>query len=363
MSTTPTTPDPAPRNRFRPVLWFLVGLVLVDAVVIAFRDTWEQHSPDDYAEKLTGCRSRPHDFVLAGGSPVAEGLDPDVVAGIRWRGRELRDGYAIGLSGATTSETYYAVVHGCPTPPRLLVYGITASDINDARQEPHGTYSLMTVADWAEWVRTKPETTEWVTRHYFQGRLAHCWATFRYRHGIRMWAAAMADEWFPGCCPEATGEAHKLLRYAAALRAGNGYAPDEGFVSYRYDEAKVVGRKLPPFGFLDRYRTGSHLKYLHKLADWAAAGNTDLVLLDMPVTEDLEKKFPAAVAEYRQRLSEFEANRGVTVLRATRQAVGLGDQHFADLIHLNAVGARVLSEWLRDRLAELDRRRGEGDRP
>ncbi|HET6573999.1 MAG TPA: hypothetical protein VFG68_10385, partial [Fimbriiglobus sp.] len=53
----------------------------------------------------------------------------------------------------------------------------------------------------------------------------------------------------------------------------------------------------------------------------------------------------------------------VTVLRATREAVGLTDRHFADLIHLNAVGARMLSEWLRDRLAELDRRRGEGDRP
>lgn len=355
--------DPPPRNRFRPVVWFLVGLVLVDVIVVTFRDTWERHSPDDYAEKLAGCRFRPRDFVLAGGSPVAEGLDPAVVAGVHWRGSELRDGYAIGLSGATTSETYHAVVHGCPTPPRLLVYGITASDINDARQEHHGPYSLMTAGDWAEWVRTKPETAEWVTRHFVQGRLSRCWAAFRYRHGIRMWAAATADDYFPGCCPEATKEARANLRYTAAIRSGNGYAPNEGFVSYRYDEAKVYGRKLPPFGFLDKYRTEAHLRYLHKLTDWAAAGGADLVLLDMPVTEDLENKFPAAVAEYQRRLAEFEADRGVTVLRATRQAVGLGDRHFADLIHLNADGARALSAWLRDWLAELDRRRGEGDRP
>lgn len=359
-STTPVTP---PRSWFRPVAWFVVGLVLVDAVVVSFRDTWERHSPDDYAEKLDGCRSRPRDFVLVGGSPVAEGLDPDVVSGVRWRGEELRDGYAIGLSGATTSETYYAVVHGCPTPPRLLVYGITASDVNDARQEHHGPYSLMTAGDWAEWVRTKPETAEWVTRHFVQGRLSRCWAAFRYRHGIRMWAAATADDHFPGCCPEATTEARRYLRYSTALRTGNGYAPDEGFASYRYDEAKVVGRKLPPFGFLDKYRTGSHLKYLHKLTDWTAAGGTDFILLDMPVTEDLETKFPAAVAEYQRRLAEFEADRGVKVLRANREAVGLDDRHFADLIHLNAVGARKLSAWLRDRLAELDLRRGEGDRP
>ena len=357
------TPDPSPRSRFRPVIWLVVGLALVDAVVVSFRDVWERHSPDDYSEKLDGCQSRPRDFVLAGGSPVAEGLDPAVVAGIHWRGEELQNGYAIGLSGATTSETYHAVVHGCPTPPRLLVYGITASDINDARQEHHGPYSLMTVSDWAGWLRTKPETAEWVTRHYVQGRLSRCWAAFRYRHGIRMWAAATADDWFPGCCPEATQEARRLLRYSAAIRNGNGYAPDEGFVSYRYDEAKVFGRKLPPFGFLDKYRTGAHLRYLHKLTDWAAAGGTELVLLDMPVTEDLENKYSAAVAKYQRRLAEFEADRGVTVLRATREAVGLNDSHFADLIHLNAVGARTLSGWLRDRLAELDRRRGEGDRP
>jgi hypothetical protein len=345
------------------VLWLVVGLVLVDCVVVAFRDTWERHSPDDYAEKLTALRARPRDFVLAGGSPVAEGLDPDLVAGLRWRGEELRDGYAVGLSGATTTETYHAVTHGCPTPPRLLVYGITASDINDARQEPHGPYSLMTVGDWAEWVRTNPESAEWVTRRFVQGRLARGWAAFRYRHGIRMWAAATADDWFPGCCPEATAEARERLRYSAALRAGNGYAPADGFVDSRYDEAKETGRYLPPFGFLDKYRTGSHLKYLHKLADWAAAGGADLVLLDMPATADLEERFPNAVAEYRKRLAEFEAERGATVLRAGREAVGLDDRHFADLIHLNGDGARILSMWLRGRLVELDRRRGEGDRP
>jgi hypothetical protein len=361
--TPAPAPEPAARNRFRPAAWFLAALVLVDCGVVLFRDTWQRHSPDDYTEKLNGCRSRPRNFVLAGGSPVAEGLDPDVEAGVRWRGVELRDGYAIGLSGATTTETYYAVTHGCPTPPRLLVYGITASDLNDARQEPHGPYSLMTVADWAEWVRTKPESAEWVTRHFFQGRLARCWAAFRYRHGIRMWAAATADRWFPGYCPEAAKEAGELRRYSAALRSGNGYSPAEGFVSSRYDEAKATGRKLPPFGFLDKYRTGSHLKYLHKLADWAAAGGTDLVLLDMPVTADLEAKFPAAMAEYGRRLAEFESDRKVTVLRATRRAVGLDDGHFADLIHLNGEGARKLSAWLRDRLAEIDRRRGGGDRP
>ena len=37
---------------------------------------------------------------------------------------------------------------------------------------------------------------------------------------------------------------------------------------------------------------------------------------------------------------------------ATREAVGLTDQHFADLIHPNADGAAVLSAWVK---RELDR--------
>ncbi len=33
------------------------------------------------------------------------------------------------------------------------MYGITASDINDARHEPHGPAALMTAGDWLRWVR------------------------------------------------------------------------------------------------------------------------------------------------------------------------------------------------------------------
>ena len=68
----------------------------------------------------------------------------------------------------------------------------------------------------------------------------------------------------------------------------------------------------------------------------------------MPVTADLEAKYAAAVAEFRTRLAEVESRRGVKVVRATRDAVGLGDGDFADLIHLNHIGAKKLSTWVRD---------------
>ncbi|MGL6096700.1 MAG: hypothetical protein ACRC7O_13000, partial [Fimbriiglobus sp.] len=206
MNPTPIPPEPL-RRRLRTPLLVLLALAVIDVGVRATADVWERHSPDDYAERLAGCRREPRDFVLVGGSPVSEGLDPDVIAGVRWRGERLTNGYAMGLPGATTSEVFHAVVRGCPTPPKLLVYGITASDINDARNEPHGPASLMTWADLPGWYAARPKSSEWVTRHFLQARLSRAWAAYHHRHGMRMAAALAADRAVPGCCPDAAREA------------------------------------------------------------------------------------------------------------------------------------------------------------
>jgi hypothetical protein len=334
--------------------YVLLALAGVDLFLLAFRDTWERHSPDDYAARLAGCRQRPRDFVFVGGSPVSEGIDADLVAGVRWRGEPLADGYALGLPGGTTSEFYHAVKHGCPTPPKLLIYGITASDLNDSRHEPHGPASLMSVGDVAAWATTRPDSREWVVRTYLREQASRAWSLYRYRHGIRMWAAIQADTVFPGSCPDALREAAELRNHADALHRGNGYAPAAGFVTRRYDVVKEVGAPLPPFTFFDRYKTGSHLTCLQRLIGWAGERGTALVLVDMPVTADLEAEQPAAFAEYRLLLADVERS-GVPVVRAHRDAVGITDAGFADTIHLNGVGAKKLSLWVRDRLEDLGR--------
>ena len=339
----------------RPAAYLLLALAGLDAAVLATADTWDRHSPDDYAARVAGCARRRQDFVFVGGSPVSEGIDPALVAGVRWRGKALGHGYALGLPGGTTSEFYHAVAHGCPEPPALLVYGITASDLNDSRHEPHGPASLMTPADVAEWAGSRPDSRGWVVRTYARETLSRAWSLYRYRHGIRMWAALAAEETFPGSCPEAAREARELRDYADALREGSGYAPAAGFVTRRYDVVKEVKATLPPFKFLDRYKTGSHLTYLYRLVGWARERGTALVLVDMPVTADLEARHPAAFAEYRARLGGVERETGVTVIRAHRDAVGITDAGFADTIHLNGVGARLLSRWVRDRLEEVGR--------
>jgi hypothetical protein len=339
-------------DRNRVAVLFVVLLVITDWAVGLFAPVWERHSPDDYAARVMACAREPRDLVFVGGSPVAEAIDPDRIAGVSRDGKPLASVYALGLSGGTTSDFYHAVLRGCPTPPRVLVYGITASDLNDSRNEPHGPYSLMASGDLVRWARLRPDSAEWVTRHFVQARVGQASNLFRYRHGIRMWAATEADRQIPGSCPETIREADELRERADLLRTGNGYAPARGFAVGSYAAVKAAGMAPKGFPYLAKFHTGSHLKYLHLLIDWCEQRGVELILIDIPVTADLETMHTAAFAEYRERLAEVEEARGVRVIRATREVVGLMDAHFADLIHMNRNGARLFSDGVRATLAE-----------
>jgi hypothetical protein len=71
----------------------------------------------------------------------------------------------------------------------------------------------------------------------------------------------------------------------------------------------------------------------------------------MPVTEELEEiRHPEIFAQYRATLADVARERGVRVIWASRQAVGLEVAHFADLIHLNEAGSQRLADWVRRQL-------------
>ncbi|HEY3789013.1 MAG TPA: hypothetical protein VGL71_09170 [Urbifossiella sp.] len=346
--TVPAAPPAASFwKRNRTIILFILLLIAADLGIGMLSPLWERHSPDDYALKIRGCAREPRDLVFVGGSPVAEGIDPDCIAGISRNGRSLNSVYAMGLSGGTTSDFYHALLRGCPTPPHVLVYGITASDLNDGRNEPHGPYSLMTWGDLGRWVRLRPESREWAVRHFTLSRIGQMSNLFRYRHGIRMWAACEADERIPGSCPDAMREADELRERADRLQIGNGYAPARGYSVGNYAAVKAAGLAPTHFPYLAKYRTGAHIKYLHLIIDWCVTNDVELILMDMPTTADLETIHAAEFAEFRSRLAEVQRDRGVKVIHASLDAVGLNDAHFADLIHMNLDGARIFSEWVK----------------
>jgi hypothetical protein len=363
VKTVTVVPAPAPAGaqrapgflvRNRAVVLFVLLLLVGDFGVGLLAPVWERHSPDDYTARLTGCAERPRDLVFVGGSPVAEDIDPEVIAGVVWRGRPLADVYALGLPGGTASDVYYATIRACPTPPRVLVYGATASDLNDDRNEPHGTSALLSPGDAVELMEMRPDAAWWVIRHYLEGKLTKAANIYRYRHGIRMWAALQADGLFPGSCPDAVRQAIEQRDHADDLAGGSGYAPYRLYAGVTYEQIKAAGKPAPPFSFLTQFRTGSHLKYVYKLADWCRANGVELVVVDMPATVDLEVRYAPEFAEYRTRLAAVERASGVIVIRDTR-ACGLTDEQFADLIHLTPAGCRKFSAWLRGKLEEVGR--------
>jgi hypothetical protein len=338
-------------RRYRVIVYCLVGLAALDGVIASRRPAWQRYDPDDYAARVENCRRSHRDLIIIGGSPVSEGIDPAALDELSWVGGPLVNPFNLGLPGGTMTDFWHALRHGAAGPPRLVVYGITASDLNDSRLEPHGAHSLIGPGDLAVWARTNPRTAGWAVKHFIRGRLAGCWQLYRHRNAIRLWAADQADACWPGVAPDLAAEARRNLAYAADLARPDGYAPNRAFQARRLDHLKAAGWRDDRFHFLNRYRVGEHVRYLHHLLDWATAQRVAVVLVDMPVSADLEHgQHAPAFALYRAALAEVELARGVRVLRASREAVGLGDEHFADLIHLNAAGAGRLSRWLRGQL-------------
>jgi hypothetical protein len=342
------------RAGYRVFVYFLLGLAAVDFLVAAHRPVWRAYDPDEYRERLHNCRRRPHDLVLVGGSVVAEGLDPAALRGLCWRGRAVEHPYNLGLPGGTTSEVWHAVEHGLLAPPRLLVYGITASDLNDHRDEPEGPRQLMTWADLPRWVRYRPEAAEWGPRQFLEERISRLWRLYYHRNGIRLWAADQVERLCPGPFAGAAAEARKGLARDAALRSADGYAPDADTHARALAVLKTQGTSGPPFHFLDRYQLGGHLRYLRRLFAWAGRRGVAVVLLDMPVSADLEERMhPREFAEYRALLADVGRQDHVPVLHAGRAALGLDDTDFADVVHLNGRGTARLSAWLRRQLEAI----------
>jgi hypothetical protein len=342
------------------VLYLILSLAAIDVVVANSCKTWTAYDPNEYRERLQRCRQQAWDMVLIGGSPVAEGLDPGQLAGVHWQDASLHRIFNLGLAGATTSAMWHAVEHGIVFPPRLLLYGITATDLNDGRDEPNGVWTLMDVGDVAEWLYRRPDQAEWCVRHFLTEHLARLWCLYYYRNAIRLWAADLAETWRPGSCPGAAADARYGLRFSAALQRDNGFAPREEHHDLTLAQLKVHHAVDDRFHFLENYRLGGHLQYLHRILDWAAERGVAVVLVDMPFAADLDAMHAPALAVYRAALADVECHRGVRVLRATREAVGLDDTLFADRIHLNARGRERLGTWVRGHLNDLGATSREG---
>jgi len=335
-------------SKLRPLLLFAAAWLVVDVGVRLTADLWTHYAADDYSERIERCAAEPRDLIVLGGSPVSEGIDPALL------GDNAR---SLALPGGTITDSYFAYKHGAPTKPKRLIVGVAATDFNDARNEPHGAYSIYTSADVADIARTRRDAASWTMRRFGEGQLRQVSAVYQHRRGLFLAAADLAASVDTRIAPETSAIAARDYGYAESLRAGRGYAPAPWFAHADYAARKARGESFPPFDFLERYSFGSHFAYLERLMN--ERDGTTVVIVEMPYTEDFEVRFAERLAEFRTRLTTWETERGWPLLRATRESLKLSDADFGDFVHLNRGGAAKMTAWLK---AEILRRDAEAAR-
>jgi hypothetical protein len=330
---------------------FVFGLFLLNYLIWSHRAIWHAYDPHPYRERLDVCGRQAWDLVVVGGSPAMYAIDPDVLAGTSWRNRPLKKVCNVALPLATTAEVYHMAEHNIRHRPRLLVYGLCATEFNEDRVEPLGPMFLMDGRDVIRWARQRPKAATWCVNKFVSERIAQLWSIGYYQRAMQHWAAYQLEEWWPGLCSAAAAEAFTELSLTVSMYGHNGYTPQPATPETRLDLLKARGRPLQGFSFMENYAVSGYLTYLHGLLDWAERRGVPVILVELPTSADLEERFPQAFAAFRARLREVERERHVRVLRPTRVGLGLEERHYADVIHLNADGAARLSAWLRRELA------------
>ncbi|HTK74076.1 MAG TPA: hypothetical protein VL371_02400 [Gemmataceae bacterium] len=346
---------PGGRSCYRVLIWFVATVVAVEAAVAANAGLWQSYDPNPYASRLAAYDRSGADLLIVGGSTAMCGLDPAILAGTSWHGEPLRRAFNLAVPLATTTDICHIVEFALRRPPKLIVYGVMATDLHDGRTESISARYLMGPADVLDWASTHPANASYALRHYTREHCSRLWPSSYHAYAIQLWLADHANRVWPSISPESAAIARANRRRAGEI-ATDGYqrlaAVNE---TLRFDRQKAAGLVGDGFSFLEGYHCGGpHLGYLHRLLDSAKRANVPVVLLDLPVPADLdERMYPAAFEAYRALLANVARSHGVPLVHATRTAIGLTDADFSDLAHVNAAGAAKLSHWLRTSVAGL----------
>jgi hypothetical protein len=340
------------RRRYRVMIWFVAALVAVEVAVAANARLWQSYDPNPYASRFAAYEKRGADLLVVGGSPAMCGLDPTVLAGTSWHGEPLPRAFNLALPLGTTTDICHAVEFALRKPPRLIVYGVMATDLHDGRTESIAARYLMGPADVLDWARTHRDSASHALRHYTREHCNRLWPSSYYAYGIQLWLVEHANRIWPAVSPDLAAAARTNRQRAREIAIGGYQRLAAAGESPQLDRQKAAGLIGDTFSFMEGYHCGGpHLTYLHRLLDAADRAHVPVLLVDLPVPADLDARmYPGAFAAYRGLMSDVARRRGVPLICASRDAVGLCDADFSDLAHVNAAGSAKLSAWLKREL-------------
>src|SRR5438552_11365134 len=180
---------PGARRRFSVLLWFVAAIAAVESAVAANAQLWQSYDPNPYAMRFRAYGCGRWDLLVVGGSPAMCGLDPSILAGMSWHGEPLPRAFNLALPLGTTTDICHAVEFALRRPPRLLVYGVMATDLHDGRTESIAPRYLMGPADALDRARTHHGSASHALRHDTPDHCNRLWPSSYYAYGIQLWLA------------------------------------------------------------------------------------------------------------------------------------------------------------------------------
>jgi hypothetical protein len=267
------------------------------------------------------------DCIFLGSSVVLNGLDPAAFsAAYAAQTGQAITCYNFGVP-ALTARTAGVLAEFLVEryQPGLLVYGFTlralAADVPQADE----VYSGIVETPWFEYKRGSVNVRGWLVEHS---------TAYRYYLALRNWIT-----------PLFTNELRQHIH-----APDDGYEPFHSF--YKLDPARV---HVPDY--FARYTTAPDAwAGLEKIV--ALHGDTQVLLLDMPLPDFLRAQFDGGADAYQAVVDEVGAYaqaRGVTLLSTNPLDLIPGDDWAEDGQHVNHQGAQILSRWVGEQVGQMRR--------
>jgi hypothetical protein len=328
--------DGSPRSRRRtwPVVVLATAIVLVGAEATARAlssrlpeplrwHSWETQLKVQQMDRLA--QRGGADVVFLGTSLMNVGLEPSVVTP-KLRGRSL---YNAALNrGIPKLMVPWATRTVLPRlRPSLVVIGLSSNDVNDLSPGLQGFYELAASSPGAirEWGGGN-------ATQRLESTVTDASALFRFRTVLRK-----------------PGDALKTIRRGTTRTRESGFVDPRGSLKILRNKHIAPGREAEAASAdaLRRFRIGSvETGALRELVAAARRTGADVMLVVMPVHPRFPPLHPNGADDYRQAkrtIVRLANETGADLLDLDRLT---DDRYFADVVHLNADGARWFSEQI-----------------
>lgn len=265
------------------------------------------------------------DCILLGSSVVLNGFDPALVSETyaQQTGDPLAC-YNFGIPALTAkgagllAELLVERYH-----PRLLIYGLTLRAVAEGAFQSDRIYWYITETPWVQYKRGAFTLTGWLADHS---------SAFQHFLAYRNWMKHEFGNW--------------LAEHKNASRTG--YTPL--YSTPIIDPAAVNG---PAYFTTFRYAP-QDLAGLDQILRLHGQGVTQVLLVELPLPLFFRELFDGGAAGYQMRLDELAARAaeyGVPLWQTSTLDLVPENGWAADIQHVNDNGARALSRWLGERLA------------